>query len=50
LIYQHVYSPVPVLPGKLAGYQEIINKTMAKHPAERYQMAAELIRALEAVA
>ncbi|OGT65210.1 MAG: hypothetical protein A2W69_04360 [Gammaproteobacteria bacterium RIFCSPLOWO2_02_47_7] len=50
LIYQHVYSPVPVLPGKLAGYQEIINTTMAKHPAERYQTAAELIRALEAVA
>ncbi len=50
LIYQHVYAPVPELPGKLAGYQEIINKTMAKHPAERYQTAAELIRALEAVA
>jgi serine/threonine-protein kinase PpkA len=50
LIYQHVYAPVPELPGKFGKYQEIINKTMAKHPAERYQTAAELIRTLESFA
>jgi len=49
LIYQHVYAPVPELPGKLARYQVIINNTMAKLPAERYQTAAELIQALESV-
>jgi len=47
LIYQHVYAPVPELPAKLAKYQDIINKTLAKHPNERYQSAAELIQALE---
>jgi eukaryotic-like serine/threonine-protein kinase len=49
LIYQHVYAPVPELPSGLSKYQVIINKTLAKHPNERYQSAAELIQALEAL-
>jgi len=49
LIYQHVYAPVPELPPDLAKYQEIINKTLAKHPDERYPSAVDLIQALESL-
>lgn len=42
LFYQHVHGPVPQLPGKLAGYQPIINRLLAKKPEYRYQSAREL--------
>ncbi len=48
LIYQHVHADLPELPGDLAKYQEIIDKTMAKDPRDRYQNAMELIKVLEA--
>jgi serine/threonine protein kinase len=47
LIYQHVHADLPELPGDLAKYQEIIDKTMAKDPRDRYQNAMELIKVLE---
>lgn len=49
LIYQHVHSPVPRLPGELSIFQEVIDKTMAKDPADRYQSADELIDKLESI-
>lgn len=49
LIYQHVYAPVPELPPELARYQGIIDKTLAKHPGERYQTAVDLIQVLESL-
>ena len=42
LIYQHVHGPVPQLPGKLSGYQPIVNRLLAKKPADRFQSAREL--------
>ncbi|MBS0335651.1 MAG: protein kinase [Proteobacteria bacterium] len=42
LIYQHVHGPVPQLPAKLAGYQPIVNRMLAKKPADRFQSAREL--------
>jgi tRNA A-37 threonylcarbamoyl transferase component Bud32/CheY-like chemotaxis protein len=42
LIYQHVHGPVPQLPAKLAGYQPIVNRLLAKKPADRFQSAREL--------
>ena len=42
LIYQHVHGPVPQLPAKLAGYQPIVNRMLAKKPADRFQTAREL--------
>lgn len=48
LIYQHVHADIPELPENLAKYQEIINRTMAKEPRDRYQTARELIEVLEA--
>jgi DNA-binding response OmpR family regulator len=42
LAYQHVNAPVPRLPARLAGYQPLIERLMAKNPAERFQTALEL--------
>ena len=42
LIYQHVHGPVPQLPDKLSGYQPIIDRLLAKKPADRFQSAREL--------
>jgi len=47
LIYQHVHADIPELPENLVKYQEIINRTMAKDPGDRYQSARELIEVLE---
>jgi DNA-binding NarL/FixJ family response regulator len=49
LIYQHVYAPVPELPAEFSKYQDIINRTLAKQPDDRFQSAEELIRALESL-
>jgi FixJ family two-component response regulator len=42
LIYQHVHGPIPQLPGKLAGYQPIVDRLLAKKPGDRFQSAREL--------
>ncbi|MCZ7563581.1 MAG: protein kinase [Burkholderiales bacterium] len=42
LAYQHVHAPVPQLPVRLAGYQSLIDRLMAKKPDERFQSARAL--------
>jgi len=42
LIYKHVHDPVPRLPERLAGYQTIIDRLLAKKPEGRFQSAREL--------
>jgi len=42
LAYQHVHSPVPRLPARLAGYQPLIDRLMAKKPDDRFQSARDL--------
>ncbi len=42
LVYQHVHGPIPRLPGRLAGYQSILEKLLAKAPEARFQSAREL--------
>ncbi len=42
LIYQHVHGPVPQLPARLAGYQPIVERLLAKDPAQRFQSARDL--------
>ncbi len=42
LAYDHVHSPVPPLPPRLAGYQGIVDRLLAKNPEARFQSAREL--------
>jgi serine/threonine protein kinase len=38
----HMNGPVPKLPGRLAGYQPILERLLAKRPEDRFQSAREL--------
>lgn len=42
LAYQHVHGAVPPLPGRLAGYQPLLERLLAKDPTQRFQSAREL--------
>jgi serine/threonine protein kinase/CheY-like chemotaxis protein len=42
LVYQHVHGDVPLLPERLAGYQPIIDRLLAKRREDRFQSAREL--------
>jgi serine/threonine-protein kinase PpkA len=42
LMHMHVHEPVPILPERLAGYQTIIDRLLAKKPEDRFQSAREL--------
>jgi serine/threonine protein kinase len=42
LVYQHVHGPIPRLPARLAGYQSILDRLLAKSPDERFRSAHEL--------
>jgi tRNA A-37 threonylcarbamoyl transferase component Bud32/ActR/RegA family two-component response regulator len=42
LVYQHVQGSVPRLPTRLAGYQGILDRLLAKAPEDRFQSAREL--------
>jgi serine/threonine-protein kinase PpkA len=43
VIYKHNHAPVPTLPASMRRLQSLIDKTMAKNPAGRYQSADDLI-------
>lgn len=43
LMYQHVNAPIPRLPAGLEVYQGVIDKMMAKKPADRFENANQLI-------
>ena len=42
LVNAHVHAPVPRLPERLAGYQPIIDRLLAKDPDARFQTGREL--------
>lgn len=42
LVYQHVHGPIPRLPARLAGYQGILDRLLAKAPEDRFQSARDL--------
>jgi len=42
LVHQHVHGPVPQLPARLAGYQTIIDRLLAKKPEDRFRSAHDL--------
>lgn len=46
---KHITEPIPFLPKHLRVFQPIIDKVMAKDPANRYQAGADLIRDLDRI-
>jgi hypothetical protein len=46
VIYLHGNAPLPQLEGELRRYQPLLDRLLAKQPADRFANAAELIRAL----
>jgi DNA-binding response OmpR family regulator len=42
LAYQHVHGEIPRLPKRLAGYQPLVDRLLAKRPDDRFQSAREL--------
>jgi len=42
LLYMHVHEAIPRLPARLAGYQTIVDRLLAKKPEHRFQSAREL--------
>jgi serine/threonine-protein kinase PpkA len=45
----HRSAPVPRLPERLAVYQPIIDRLLAKNPKDRYASAADFLDALDAL-
>jgi len=45
--YAHVYEPVPPLPVEQVRYQNLVNRLLAKDPADRVQTAVEMIELLK---
>jgi serine/threonine protein kinase len=49
LLQLHVSAPVPALPPAHAALQPIFDRMMAKEPADRFESAAALLDAFEAL-
>lgn len=49
ILAQHKEAPLPQLPSALALYQPLLNKLLAKDPAQRFANAREVLEALEAL-
>jgi serine/threonine-protein kinase PpkA len=49
LLYQHVNGPMPKLPDELLRYQHLVDRLMAKKPADRMQDADEIINSVVSV-
>ena len=47
VIKAHIRAPIPRLPEGLSEWQGILDRTLAKDPADRFQTADELSQALE---
>ena len=47
LIYQHLYSKIPDLPGEQRQFQGVINRMLAKDPADRFESIDMFIHVLD---
>ncbi|MSQ68099.1 MAG: hypothetical protein EXR83_07880 [Gammaproteobacteria bacterium] len=50
LIHQHIHAAIPELPATAQRFQPIVERLLAKAPADRYADAATLLAALQAIA
>jgi serine/threonine protein kinase len=50
ILEQHRSAPVPTLPPARSVYQSLLNKLLAKEPAQRFGSAREVLEALEQIA
>jgi serine/threonine-protein kinase PpkA len=50
IAYAHVFEPVPRLPAALASWQALLDRALAKDPAERFVDAEQFLAALEQIA
>ena len=46
--WSHIHDPVPRLPAEAAGFQPLLDRTLAKSPEDRYATGAELCAACDA--
>jgi serine/threonine-protein kinase PpkA len=46
LLYQHVNSPLPVLPDEHKHYEQLLHRMMAKNPDDRFNSADDIISAV----
>ena len=46
-IFRHINAPTPELPERLSRYQELINRTMAKSPDDRFDNASMVVEYLK---
>jgi serine/threonine-protein kinase PpkA len=46
VVTMHVNAPIPQLPERLAGYQPVLDRMLAKKPEDRFQSARELFAAI----
>ena len=46
LVYQHLHSDTPILPGRFWRVQPMLDRLLAKHPRERYESASVLLLAV----
>lgn len=47
IAFQHIYEPVPTLPEQVEFFQPMIDRLMAKEPADRYADDEEILQALD---
>ena len=50
VILMHLNDPAPPLPGRVARYQQIIDKLLSKKPEDRFANTRDLLKALDALA
>jgi serine/threonine protein kinase len=47
LLFKHAHEPVPRLPAELADYQALLDRLLAKKPAERFASARAMLGYIE---
>lgn len=46
LVYKHIHDDIPVLPAKFSPYQHLLDRLVAKRPADRFESAGALLKHL----